>query len=111
MLGRDNKQPPKRAGRIRLDTFVNGMPKLHDIRMLLSEASKNKGCLCELIIKAKKGVYLLSCQSDSLSTEPCFTLYEGEGTQQLWSYMDGNIEMIENVVAMSIGEESDLSEL
>jgi hypothetical protein len=103
MLGKDNSKP-RRLGRIRLDTFVNGLPRLHDVRMLASEAEKNKGCLCELLIKGAKDNFLLSCQSDSLSSEPCWTLYSGEGTQQLWSYIDSNVDVITDVVAMTISE-------
>jgi hypothetical protein len=106
MLGKENQPKTKRLGRIRLDTFVNGMPRLHDVRMLMSEAEKNKGSLCELLIRAQRGIFLLSCQSDSLSPDPCWTLYEGEsGTQQIWSYMDQNIEMITDVVVMTLGEQ------
>lgn len=98
------QQPePKRTGRVRLDTLTVA-PKLHDIRMLLVEAQRNKGTLCELPIKSALGMFVLSCQDDHLSTEPCWTLYEGEGTKQIWSYMNNDLDMITDIVNMSVAE-------
>lgn len=106
MFKKTGQQPPpeqpKRAGRHRM-TFINGVPKLQDIRLLLSEAQNQRGTLCELPITASKGTFLLSCQCDNLSPDPSWALYEGEsGSQLLWSYMDGNFEMIADIVSMSV---------
>lgn len=99
-----NKDEPKRTGRTRLDT-LNSLPKLHDVRMLLVEAGRQSGSLCELPIRHASSVFVLSCQSDHLSPEPCWTLYQGEdGSQQIWSYMNNDLQMICDIVNMSIEE-------
>jgi hypothetical protein len=99
-------QDTKRAGRTRVDT-LNGQPKLQNVRMLLVEAERNRGALVELPINVPNGMFLLSCQADHLSTEPCWTLYEGlDGNRQIWSYMNNDLEMICDIVNMSITEKS-----
>lgn len=98
----NNSKENQKPARVRM-TWVNGVPKLHDIRMLLVEAEKNKGLLCELPIRGLAGPFLLSCQSDHLSSEPCWTLYEGEdGSKQLWSYINNDLEMITDITSMSV---------
>ena len=100
-------QQPKRAGRIRMDT-LGSTPKLHDVRMVLVEAQRNKGTLCELPLRTPTGaIFLLSCQSDHLSAEPCWTLYEGvDGSAQMWSYMNEDLEMITDIINMSISQKA-----
>jgi hypothetical protein len=100
----EGKPRPKeeKASRVRL-TWTNGAPTLHEVRLLAAEAEKNRGIPCELPIRVPMGVFLLSCQSDHLSNEPCWTLYEGEdGSKQVWSYMQENVDMMFDMVNMSV---------
>ena len=97
-----NSKESQKPARVRI-ALVQGVPKLHDIRMLLVEAERNKGVLCELPIRGLIGMFLLSCQSDYLSPEPCWTLYEGEdGAKQLWSYINNDLDMITDITSMSV---------
>jgi hypothetical protein len=107
MFKKTNSQgETKRAGRVRMNT-LNASPKLHDVRMVLVEAQRAKGTLCELPIQSPTGMFLLSCQNDHLSAEPCWTLYEGlDGSKQVWSYMNEDLEMITDIVNMSISEKA-----
>jgi hypothetical protein len=106
MFKKSQSQETKRAGRQRLDT-LHSSPKLHDVRMLLVEAQRNKGTLCELPLQTPHGIFVLSCQSDHLSPEPCWTLYEGnDGSKQIWSYMNEDLQMITDIVNMSISEKA-----
>lgn len=101
---KSTKSLPKdgQPARIRL-TWVNGSPKLNETRLLLAEAQTNKGILCELPIRSPLGTFILSCQSDHLSAEPCWTMYEGEdGSKQLWSYIEANVDIIHDIVSMSV---------
>jgi hypothetical protein len=92
----------EKSSRVRL-TWTNGAPTLHEVRLLAAEAEKNRGIPCELPIRVPMGVFLLSCQSDHLSSEPCWTLYEGEdGSKQVWSYMQENVDMMFDMVNMSV---------
>lgn len=105
------QQETKRAGRVRMD-ILHTAPKLHDVRMVLVEAQRAKGTLCELPIQMANGTYLLSCQSDHLSPEPCWTLYEGsDGSKQIWSYMNEDLEMITDIVNMSISQAAPQAEV
>lgn len=106
MLGKSFNQKkeqnkPSQPTRNRL-TALYAPPTIRDIRVLLAEAEKARGLLCELPIQIGTGTFLLSCQSDHLSKEPCWTLYEGDGAKQVWSYLTDNLEMIENIVSMSV---------
>ncbi|HEY9791019.1 MAG TPA: hypothetical protein V6D22_11505 [Candidatus Obscuribacterales bacterium] len=91
--------PPSR---VRL-TWINGTPRLNETRVLLAEAQKNRGILCELPIRSDIGIFLLTCQADHLSSEPCWTLYEGEdAAKQVWTYLTENVDMINDIVSMSV---------
>ncbi|MGH7192607.1 MAG: hypothetical protein ACREJM_03630, partial [Candidatus Saccharimonadales bacterium] len=107
----EQQRAQQKASRHRL-TWINGNPTIHDIRLLLAEAQTNKGILCELPIRSSRGVFLLSCTSDHLSPDPCWTMYEGEdGSKQLWNYMDSNVDMISDVVCMSVIDKNSKTEV
>jgi hypothetical protein len=97
---------PSQPTRNRLNP-IYALPTIRDVRVVLSEAEKARGIPSELPIQVNGAMFLLTCQSDNLSKEPSWTLYEGEGVKQIWSYLNENLEMIENIVCMSISEKKD----
>ena len=100
-----------RPGRIRLEA-VQREVDLHKVRMLLVEAQKNKGSLVELPIHRKHPPdFLLTCVYDPNLGDPNWALYEEEGTVMVWNYAMDSIEMIFNMVGMSLTEKDSKTEI
>jgi hypothetical protein len=79
-------------------------PTLDDLRMVLNEASNGRGVLIEVPVRREQPpVFVLTCQWDPHANEPQWALYEGEdGSKSLWSYPNSNLEMVFEMIIMSI---------
>lgn len=98
------QQEPKRAARTRLNVLATA-PLPSDIRNVMTEAQTN-GVIAELPIQAASGqMFLLSCESDLVTGEPSWIMYEGaEGTKQLWNFVKSDMDLICDMVNMSLLE-------
>src|SRR5688500_15315245 len=94
-------QPP-RSTRQKLESLDRN-PTIDDVRLLASEAERQRGILIELAIKrASAPIYILACQHDTTASEPLWALYEGEDcAKTLWSCPNSNLEMIVEMTVMS----------
>ncbi len=94
-------------GRNRLPTLER-TPEIGHLRELLGEAQRLRGCLWELPIRKLDSMktFVLTCQFDMNVAEPVWALYEGEdGASTVWSYPNSNVELVFDMVAMSVGGE------
>lgn len=83
-------------------------PEISHLRELLGEAQRLRGCLWELPIRKLDSMktFVLTCQFDMNVAEPVWALYEGEdGAATVWSYPNSNVELVFDMVAMSVGGE------
>lgn len=79
-------------------------PNKADLQVLLGEATNARGVLIEVPIRREQPpVFVLTCQWDPHSNEPNWALYEGEdGSKSLWSYPNSDLEMVFEMISMSI---------
>lgn len=84
-------------------------PKVSDVKSLADEARKAKGCTVELPWKNKlTGVhYSLTTRLEVAGGDPIWTLYEGEGgkSRVVWSSPFEDVELLYDVLMLSIPEE------
>jgi hypothetical protein len=99
---------PKKHVRL---TSLPHAPRGGDVKSLLEEAKKAKGCTVELPWKNKlTGVqYSLTTRLEVAGGEPIWTLYEGEGgkSRVVWSSPFEDVELLYDVLMLSIPEEVD----
>jgi hypothetical protein len=85
---------------------LSELPTPADLRSLLSEGDRAKGCLVELPFFSEKANehFSLTVQCVFGAREPVFTLYEGTGAQSrvLWSTPFVDLELLMDVVTLSI---------
>lgn len=98
---------PKKHVRL---TSLPHAPKGSDVKSLLEEAKKAKGCTVELPWRNKlTGVqYSLTTRLEVAgATEPIWTLYEGEGgkSRVVWSSPFEDVDLLYDVLMLSIPEE------
>ncbi|MDZ4836921.1 MAG: hypothetical protein SGJ27_24325 [Candidatus Melainabacteria bacterium] len=94
---------------VRLTSLPNA-PRGSDVKSLLEEAKKAKGCTVELPWKNKlTGVqYSLTTRLEVAGgSEPIWTLYEGEGgkSRVVWSSPFEDVDLLYDVLMLSIPEE------
>lgn len=89
--------------RVKLEPWTR-TPTLADVQTLLREAESKRGTLCEVTIRRDvPPTFVLTCQFDAKGGEPIWTLYEGEdGAKVSWSYPNGNLDMIYEIICMSL---------
>ena len=94
---------------IRLSSLFQA-PKLGDIRTLFSEGTKAKGCTVELPwVNKRTGVnYSLTVRAEISGGQPMWTLYEGEGAKSrvVWSSPFEDVDLLYDVLTLSIPEEA-----
>ncbi len=99
---------PKKHVRL---TSLPHAPRGGDVKSLLEEAKKAKGCTVELPWKNKlTGVqYSLTTRLEVAGGEPIWTLYEGDGgkSRVVWSSPFEDVELLYDVLMLSIPEEVD----
>ncbi len=99
---------------VRLTSLPNA-PKVADIKSVADEASKARGCTVELPWKNKMtGVpYSLTVRYEVAGGDPMWTLYEGEAAKSrvVWSSPFEDVELLYDVLMLSIPEEVDTGEL
>jgi len=85
---------------------LSDLPKLKDLRTLLFEAEKARGCLIELpfFLTKSNEHFSLTAQYDISSAEPIWTLYQGQGSDSklMWSSPFTDLELLLDVVRLSI---------
>ena len=93
---------------VRLNPLANA-PKVSDVKTLADEARKAKGCTVELPWRNKlTGVhYSLTTRLEVAGGDPIWTLYEGEGgkSRVVWSSPFEDVELLYDVLMLSIPEE------
>lgn len=93
---------------VRLTALLHA-PKVADVRSLSEEAKKAKGCTVELPWQNKMtGVrYSLTIRLELAGGDPIWTLYEGEGgkSRVVWSSPFDDVELLYDVLMLSIPEE------
>lgn len=94
---------------IRLSSLFQA-PKLSDIRNLFTEGSKAKGCTVELpwVNKRTNVNYSLTVRAEMSGGQPMWTLYEGEGPKSrvVWSSPFEDVDLLYDVLTLSIPEEA-----
>ena len=90
---------------LRLDKLAR-TPRLSDVRNLLNEAKKAKSCTVELPWRSENlGLpFSLTVRADVGTTEPIWTLYEGEGatSRVMWSTGFDDVELLYDVLTLSL---------
>jgi hypothetical protein len=85
---------------------LSDLPTLKDLRQLLFEAEKTRGCLIELpwFLTKSNEHFSLTAQYDASSAEPIWTLYQGRGSESkmMWSSPFTDLDMLLDVVRLSI---------
>jgi hypothetical protein len=90
---------------IRLDS-LRGLPKMSNMRTLLTEARNAKGCTVELPWRSVKTElnYSMTVRVEMGGGEPIWTLYEGDGTTSrvMWSSPFEDLDLLYDVVCLSL---------
>ena len=90
---------------IRLDS-LRGLPKMSNMRLLLTEARNAKGCTVELPWRSIKTElnYSMTVRVEMGGGEPIWTLYEGDGTTSrvMWSSPFEDLDLLYDVVCLSL---------
>ena len=90
---------------IRLDA-IRGLPKMSNVRALLSEARGSKGCTVELPWRSAKTdtSYSMTVRVELGGGEPIWTLYEGEGSgsRVMWSSPFEDLDLLYDVICLSL---------
>lgn len=94
---------PQQRRRATLPTLSTA-PLKGDLQVVLTEAQNNRGVLIEVPIRREQPpVFVLTCQWDATAGDPNWALYEGEdGSKSLWSYPNSDLEMVYEMISMSI---------
>jgi hypothetical protein len=99
---------------LRLDPLT-AMPVNSDLKNVLAEAEKAKGCTVELPWSSERTnkTYALTVRCEFNGGEPIWTLYEGVGAQSraLWSSPFADIELLKDVLALSLPDTLEKAEL
>src|SRR5581483_9843805 len=102
---------PKKHVRL---TALSQAPKVAEVRVLVDEAKKARGCTVELPWRNKlTGVpYSLTVRVEVAGGDPMWTLYEGEGdaSRVVWSSPFDDVELLYDVLMLSIPAEHDTSQ-
>lgn len=97
---------PKKHVRL---TALTTAPRVADVKSLLSEATKARGCTVELPWRNKrtKVHYSLTVRVELSGGDPVWTLYEGEGggSRVVWSSSFEDVDLLYDVLTLSIPEE------
>jgi hypothetical protein len=95
--------------------LLTGLPGIDDLRNLLAEGDKAKGCLVELPFFFEKAneQYSLTVQCGLGGGEPVWTFYEGTGSQSrvLWSTPFVDMDLLMDVITLSIPKSVESVEL
>lgn len=90
---------------VRLDPIPR-TPKLSDVRNLLAEANRSRGCTIEQPWRSenKKMPFSLTVRIEVGGGEPIWTLYEGESNNSRvqWSTAFGDVDLLYDVLTLSL---------
>lgn len=90
---------------VRLDPIPR-TPKLSDVRNLLAEANRSRGCTIEQPWRSenKKMPFSLTVRMEVGGGEPIWTLYEGESNNSRvqWSTAFGDVDLLYDVLTLSL---------
>lgn len=91
---------------IRLDV-LDGLPKMSDLKTLLSEANRSKGSTVELPFRGQTIGFSLTVRVEVGGAEPIWTLYEGQGkgSRVVWSSPFEDLELLYDVLCLSLPQE------
>src|SRR5690242_19989139 len=100
---RPQKHESAARNRTKLEPWTR-TPTLGDVESLMRQAEGKKGGMFEVAIRREGSpVFVLTCQYDGATPDPIWSLYEGEdGARACWSYPQGNLDMIYEIICMSL---------
>lgn len=94
---------------------INIVPRISDCKKVLAEAQKNRGATVELPWRSQvtQNPFSLTVKIDIGSSEPIWTLYEGEGSNSrvVWSSPFEDLELMNDVLCLSLPGETPQSGL
>ncbi len=94
---------------------IRHFPKLEDLRRLSADAFKARGCIIELPWQSAKtaNLYTLTVIVELAENDSLWTLYvgEGEAARLLWSTPATDLEMLIDVMTLSLPEEVEKAQI